>query len=75
MPHVIVKLWPGKSDAQKQALTDALTKAVMETLDYAEKSVSIGIEEIDSSAWREAVYQPDIVAKADTLSKKPGYSM
>lgn len=22
MPHVIVKLWPGKSDAQKQQLAD-----------------------------------------------------
>jgi phenylpyruvate tautomerase PptA (4-oxalocrotonate tautomerase family) len=26
MPHVIVKLWPGKSERQKQALSDELYK-------------------------------------------------
>lgn len=30
MPHVIVKLWPGKSEKQKKRLADALTKDVME---------------------------------------------
>ena len=29
MPHVIVKLWPGKSEKQKQRLADAVTKDVM----------------------------------------------
>ena len=26
MPHVIVKLWPGKTAAQKKRLTQAITK-------------------------------------------------
>jgi hypothetical protein len=30
MPHVIVKLWPGKSERQKQQLADAITRDVME---------------------------------------------
>ena len=27
MPHVIVKLWPGKSEQQKKSLADKITKA------------------------------------------------
>ncbi len=28
MPHVIVKLWPGKSEEQKRRLADAISKDV-----------------------------------------------
>lgn len=34
MPHVTVKLWPGKSEAQKRRLSDEITAGVMQTLDY-----------------------------------------
>ena len=44
MPHVIVKLWPGKSEQQKKKLAGELTNAVMSTLNYGEESVSVGIE-------------------------------
>ena len=37
MPHVIVKLWPGKSERQKQDLADEITRAVMDTLHYGEE--------------------------------------
>ena len=75
MPHVIVKLWPGKSVEQKQRLADAITRDVMATLDYGEESVSVGLEEIGASDWRGKVYQPDILDKPGTIYKKPGYSM
>lgn len=45
MPHVIVKLWPGKSEQQKQRLADAITKDVMSVLRYGEESVSLALEE------------------------------
>lgn len=73
MPHVIVKLWPGKSELQKQKLADEIAKAVMTTLRYGEESVSVGLEEVDSRDWTEMVYKPDILAKRDTIYKKPGY--
>jgi 4-oxalocrotonate tautomerase len=47
----------------------------MKVLRYGEESVSVGFEEVDADAWAEQVYQPAIIAKADTLYKKPGYSM
>jgi 4-oxalocrotonate tautomerase len=33
MPHVIVKLWPGKSERQKTQLAQEITEAVMKVLE------------------------------------------
>jgi len=75
MPHVIVKLWPGKSEQQKQQLAAAITKDVMSVLHYGEESVSVSIEEVKSQDWAEQVYKPDIVNNLRNLYKKPGYTM
>ena len=63
MPHVIVKLWPGKSEQQKQKLADKITQAIGETLHYGEESVSVAMEEIEAEDWAEKVYKPDILAR------------
>jgi 4-oxalocrotonate tautomerase len=75
MPHVLVKLWPGKSEQQKARLAEAITKDVVDILHYGEESVSVAIEEIKSQDWAEKVYKPDIQDKWDKLYKKPGYTM
>ena len=75
MPHVVVKLWPGKSEQQKTRLAEEIAKAVMTILHYGEESVSIAIEEVQSQDWAERVYKPDIQQKWDKLYKKPGYTM
>jgi len=74
MPHVIVKLWPGKSEAQKRELSDAITTDVMRILNYSEEVVSVGFEEVGSGEWSARVYEPDIQGKWNTLMKQPGYS-
>jgi len=63
MPHVIVKLWPGKSEQQKTRLTDKIAKDVMDVLNYGEESVSVGFEEVSSRDWAMQVYKPDIKDK------------
>lgn len=73
MPHVIVKLWPGKSEEQKRELAERITKDVVDVLDYGEESVSVAMEEIKPRDWLEKVYKPDIQKKWDTLYKKPDY--
>jgi 4-oxalocrotonate tautomerase len=75
MPHVIVKLWPGKSEKQKKRLADEIAKDVMDVLNYGEESVSVAIEEVPAREWKERVYEPDILEKAQRLYKKPGYEM
>ena len=73
MPHVVVKLWPGKSEQQKARLTEAIVNDVMNVLNYGEESVSVAIEEVKPQDWAEKVYKPDIQNKWEELFKKPGY--
>jgi 4-oxalocrotonate tautomerase len=73
MPHVIVKLWPGKSEQQKMRLAERITKDVMDVLKYGEESVSVSLEEVKRQDWVEKVYKPEILEKPENLYKKPGY--
>ena len=75
MPHIIVKLWPGKSEQQKTQLAEQITRSVMETLHYGPESVSVAFEEIAATDWASKVYHADIVGNEDKLYKKPGYTM
>lgn len=75
MPHVIVKLWPGKSEGQKRRLALAITKDVTDILHHGEEAVSVAFDEVKSQDWAEKVYKPDIQSKRDKLYKKPGYDM
>lgn len=74
MPHIIVKLWPGKTEEQKLELTDKIVKAVAETMNSTEKSISVSIQEVQSHNWVEEVYIPDILDRKENLYKKPGYN-
>ena len=74
MPHVIVKLWPGRTEEQKQALSDRITDVLKETIDASDSSISVAIEEIPKLEWKDKVYDPEIMAKKDILYKEPDYS-
>jgi 4-oxalocrotonate tautomerase len=74
MPHVIVKLYPGRSEQQKQQLADAITRDVISIAKCEEKSVSVAFEEIDQADWAEKVYRPEILDKSDKLYKEPEYN-
>jgi 4-oxalocrotonate tautomerase len=67
MPHVIFKLYPGRSAQQERTLAEAIEKC-------EEKSVSVAIEEIWPEDSAEKVYKPDILDKPQRLYKKPGYN-
>jgi 4-oxalocrotonate tautomerase len=75
MPHVIVKLWPGKSEQQKIRLAEEIVKDVMNVLNYGEESVSVAIEEVEPQDWAEKVYKPGILNNSEKLYKTPGYTM
>ena len=74
MPHVIVKMYSGRSRKQKPQLAQEITRTVMTTLNYGEESVSVAIEDVAPKDWLEKVYKPDILDHPDTIYKKPGYS-
>ena len=73
MPHVIVKLYLGRSEEQKQRLTEAIAKDVVEIIKCPEAAVSVAFEEVQQADWPEKVYKPDILEKQNTLYLKPGY--
>ena len=75
MPHVIVKLWPGKPEQQKKRLAEAITRDVMEILHYGEESVSVALEEVNPQDWAEKVYKPDVQNQSVRLYKRPGYGL
>jgi 4-oxalocrotonate tautomerase len=74
MPHVIVKMLPGRTNEQKKQLAAAITKAVMNITGNEEQAVSVSIEDVGQNDWREKVYKPDIAANWDKLYKEPGYN-
>lgn len=75
MSRFIVKLWKGKTEAQKKKLADELTKTAMSVIGYGEESFSVAIEDIEPNEWKEKIYQPDIINQKEKLYKATGYIM
>jgi 4-oxalocrotonate tautomerase len=75
MPHIVVKLYQGRSDQQKTRLAEQIFKGVTATLNCGEESVSVAIEDIEPGDWAEKVYKADIISNWEKLYKKPGYPM
>jgi 4-oxalocrotonate tautomerase len=73
VPHVIVKLWPGKSNEQKSRLAETITQDVTNILGYDEKAVSVVFQEVTAADWTEQVYNPDILGRWNDLARQPGY--
>ena len=73
MPHVNVRLYPGRSDEDKARLADAIGQALTLTLGSSDRSISVTIEDVAPDDWMAEVYDPEITAKADRLFKRPGY--
>jgi 4-oxalocrotonate tautomerase len=75
MPHIVVKIAPGKTQEQKQQFTEAVVHGVKSIFGYDEDAVSLIFEEVAPDAWKSQVYEPEIIPKWAELSKRPGYEM
>ena len=74
MPHITVKLYPGRSAEQKKQLAREIVESVTQIAVCEEKSVSVAFEEIEPDDWAESVYRPDILNKKENLVITPGYN-
>ena len=74
MPHVIIKLYPGRTDEQKTKLASEIVKDIVAIAKCEEKSISVAIEEVEPENWDEKVYKPDILNAKGHLIKTPGYN-
>ena len=74
MPHVIIKMFSGRSEDDKRRLADRVALAVMNSIGASDQSISVAVEDIEPGDWTEKVYDPDITGRPDTIYKKPGYA-
>ncbi|MDX6311512.1 MAG: 4-oxalocrotonate tautomerase [Streptomyces sp.] len=74
MPHVNIKYFPvAISEEQESELVAALTGALTVALGCDEGVISIALEPVDTDAWQEQVYLPELVDRRNLLVKKPNY--
>lgn len=74
MPHIIVKMYPGRDEEQKQNLAESISKSVVDITGCEERVVSVAIEEVKPEEWDEKVYKTDILENKYKLYKNPGYN-
>lgn len=72
MPHVIVKLWPGRNDEIKTNLAKRIADVVAEDLKVDIGDVSVTFEEVSREDWGEKVYKKEI-RDNDAVYLKPNY--
>ena len=72
MPHVIVKLYAGRSEQDKARLAEEIANAVKAVLKSDDRAISVGIEDVRPEDWTEKVHRPDILENP-AIYKKPGY--
>lgn len=73
MPHVIVKMLEGRTQAQKEALTEEIAKALKTAIGCPDESISVAIEDFAPADWKGKVYDTDILGAGENLFRKPGY--
>jgi 4-oxalocrotonate tautomerase len=72
MPHATIKLFPGRSREQKEALARAISDAIIATLGSRPAAISVSIEDVAPEDWDAKVYGPEITDNPETLFIKPG---
>ena len=73
MPHITVKMWPGRTEEQKQQIADALTRELMATAGVTADAVSVIIEDVEPEVWDAEVCKKELAPKKNLLYKAPGY--
>lgn len=70
MPHINIKLFPGRSEEQKIKIVNEFSRIMSDTFGIENDSISIAFEEIDKNNWYEFVVKPEIMEKSYLLYKK-----
>lgn len=62
MPHISIKMYPGRTEEVKKNLAEHAKEFVMKELNTEEKYVSVSIEEVEKADWQTEVvdkHKPD----------------
>jgi 4-oxalocrotonate tautomerase len=64
MPHIIIKVYPGRTMAQKRALCLPVGKALSDAMGIELEHISVSIEEVERERWDEQVRNGELVERA-----------
>ena len=73
MPHIAIKMYPGRDEETKKRLAQAILETASIELNRGKEHFSVSIEDVPQENWKEAVYDK-VVADKNTLIQ-PGYTM
>lgn len=63
MPHIDVKMFPGRDDATKKALAEKFVEVAVAELGCPKEVLSVSVEEVAPEEWNEKV--ADVIAAED----------
>ena len=72
MPHVVIKMYPGRSNEIKENLAKKIAACVVEELNANPAVVSVAIEDVQPEDWMEQVYDKEI-RNNENVFVKPDY--
>ena len=55
MPHISVKLYPGRSEEELKKISKILENALLENTSWEEIDISVSIDEIEANKFEEVV--------------------
>lgn len=74
MPHISVKIFPGRTEAAKRDFALAVRQAAVEYLGADSAHVTVAMEEIAPADWYEQVYRTEVLDNAN-LVFPPAYHL
>ncbi len=73
MPHITIQLYPGRDEATKKRLADAILEAASKELAREKSHFSVSIVDVPKDEWKETVYDKVLTDKNTII--QPGYTM
>lgn len=70
MPHINIKMYPGRSEEVKSKLAKHTKEFMIKELEMEEKFISVSVEEIEKENWQSEVMDK---IKDEELYEKPNF--
>lgn len=67
MPHVVIKMWPGRTEEQKKACAREVKDAVVRTLGVPANVTSVSVQEIPQSQWNTRVVEGEMKTEGELI--------
>lgn len=55
MPHIAIRMYPGRDDATKRKLAQEMKNTIMQCLGVSEEVVSVSIQDVPKEDWEDTM--------------------